>query len=231
MENRNLPVPAEGVDRLILLVRGRKVILDMDIATLYGVETRIVNQAVRRNIDRFPEDFMFQLTWEETELLNNNKDMGSRSQFVILNRGRNIKYRPFAFTEEGVAMLSSVLKSPRAVSVNIEIMRAFVRLRQLLSTHSDLARKLAALEKKYDSQFKIVFDAIREMMTPHPGTPLCDNSNSLGVYVSDEYWYEKDDWKTAAVAGTKDIPLNRIYELQKYAYSRFTENLFKENDK
>jgi len=165
MENQNLPVPAEGVDRLILLVRGRKVILDMDIATLYGVETRIVNQAVRRNIDRFPEDFMFQLTWEETELLNDNRDIGSRSQFVILNRGRNIKYRPFAFTEEGVAMLSSVLNSERAVLVNVEIMRAFVRLRQMLSSHADLARKLAALEKKYDSQFKIVFDAIRELMT------------------------------------------------------------------
>jgi len=166
MENDKLPVSAEGIDGLILIIRGRKVILAMDIATLYGVETRIVNQAVRRNVDRFPEDFMFQLTWEETEILNDNKEIGSRSQFVILNRGRNIKYRPFAFTEEGVAMLSSVLKSPRAVCVNIEIMRAFVRLRQLLSTHSDLARKLAAIEKKYDHQFKVVFDAIREMMNP-----------------------------------------------------------------
>lgn len=166
MEDQNLPVPTEGVDKLILLIRGRKVILDMDIATLYGVETRIVNQAVRRNIDRFPEDFMFQLTWDETELLNDNKCIGSRSQIVILNKGRNIKYRPLAFTEEGVAMLSSVLKSTQAVHVNIEIMRAFVRLRQILSTHSDLARKLAALEKRYDAQFKVVFDAIRELMAP-----------------------------------------------------------------
>jgi len=105
MENQNLPVTADGVEKLILFIRGRKVILDFDIATLYEVETRIVNQAVRRNIDRFPEDFMFQLTWEETELLNDNKVIGSRSQFVILNKGRNIKYRPYAFTEEGVAML------------------------------------------------------------------------------------------------------------------------------
>jgi ORF6N domain len=127
------------------------------------------SQAVKRNRNRFPDDFLFQLTWEEAG--------GLRSQFVTLNesaaeteqrseRGRHLKYRPYAFTEQGVAMLSSVLRSPRAVLVNVEIMRAFVRLRQILATHADLARKLDALEQKYDAQFKVVFDAIRQLMAP-----------------------------------------------------------------
>lgn len=151
-------IPIERITRAILLIRGHKVILDKDLAALYGVGTRILNQAVKRNRDRFPDDFMFQLTWEEVE--------NPRSQFVILESGKNIKYLPYAFTEQGVAMLSSVLRSERAVRVNIEIMRAFVQLRQMLSSHADLARKLAALEKKYDAQFKIVFDAIRELTAP-----------------------------------------------------------------
>ncbi len=155
-------IPIERITRAILLIRGQKVILDRDLAALYGVETRILNQAVKRNSARFPEDFMFQLTREKAE--------NPRSQFVILKPGKNVKYLPFAFTEQGVAMLSSVLHSERAVRVNIEIMRAFVQLRQLLSSHADLARKLAALEKKYDAQFKVVFDAIRELMAP-PSAP------------------------------------------------------------
>lgn len=135
-------------------------ILDADLAKLYGVEVRTLNQAVRRNRERFPADFMFQLTVDEAAR--------SRSQSVILNpgRGRNIKYRPYAFTEQGVAMLSSVLKSPRAVRVNIEIMRAFVRMRQMLASNAELLLKLEALEKKYDAQFKVVFQAIRELMEP-----------------------------------------------------------------
>jgi phage regulator Rha-like protein len=134
--------------------------LDADLAEIYGVTTKVLNQAVKRNVARFPVDFMFQLTLEEAERL--------RYQFGTLKagRGQHRKYRPYVFTEQGVAMLSSVLHSERAVRVNIEIMRAFVQLRQLLSTHADLARKLAALEKKYDAQFKIVFDAIRELMAP-----------------------------------------------------------------
>jgi hypothetical protein len=134
--------------------------LDADLAVLYGVEVKVLNQAVKRNIERFPEDFMFQLTAEEAATL--------RSQTVTLKpgRGRHRKYLPYAFTEQGVAMLSSVLRSRRAVLVNIEIMRAFVRLRQMLASHADLARKLEALEKKYDAQFKVVFDAIRELMAP-----------------------------------------------------------------
>jgi len=155
---RRAAIPIERITRAILLIRGQKVILDRDLAELYGVGTKILNQAVRRNRARFPEDFMFQLTWEEIE--------NPRSQFVTLESGKNIKYLPFAFTEQGVAMLSSVLHSKRAVRVNIEIMRAFVQLRQMLASHADLARKLAALEKKYDAQFKVVFDAIRELTTP-----------------------------------------------------------------
>jgi hypothetical protein len=134
--------------------------LDSDLAELYGVETGALNRAVKRNFARFPGDFMFQLTKDEAERL--------RCQIGTLKvgRGRHRKYRPYAFTEQGVAMLSSVLHSERAVRVNIEIMRAFVQLRQMLSSHADLARKLAALEGKYDAQFKIVFDAIRELMAP-----------------------------------------------------------------
>ena len=144
----------------ILVIRGHKVMLDADLAALYGVETKALNQAVRRNIERFPDDFMFQLTSDETA--------GLRSQTVTLKtgRGQHRKYLPFAFTEQGVAMLSSVLKSPRAIQVNIEIMRAFVRLRQMVTSNADLARKLNALERKYDGQFKIVFAAIRELTEP-----------------------------------------------------------------
>lgn len=149
-------IPLERIDSRIFLVRGQKVLLDRDLAELYGVETRASNQAVRRNQERFPPDFMFALTREE---------IGRISQFVIssdLKFSNNVN----VYTEQGVAMLSSVLRSSRAVQVNIEIMRAFVRLRQLISTNTDLARKLAALEKKYDAQFRVVFDAIRELMTP-----------------------------------------------------------------
>jgi hypothetical protein len=153
-------VSMDRVEAKILFVRGQKVMRDSDLAELYEVETRVLNQAVKRNIERFPADFMFQLTVEEVA--------GLRSQFVTLKtgRGRHRKYQPYAFTEQGVAMLSSVLRSQRAIRVNIEIMRAFVRLRQMLASNAELARKLAALEKKYDAQFKVVFDAIRELMTP-----------------------------------------------------------------
>lgn len=142
----------------ILVLRGHKVMLDADLAALYGVETKALNQAVRRNIERFPDDFMFQLTSDEMENL--------RSQTVTASSWGGRRTRPYAFTEQGVAMLSSVLKSPRAIQVNIEIMRAFVRLRQMVTSHADLARKLNALERKYDGQFKIVFAAIRELTEP-----------------------------------------------------------------
>jgi hypothetical protein len=164
-ENRSL-IPAERIERSILLIRGQKVMLSLDLADLYGVETRSLVQAVKRNIDRFPDDFMFQLTQEEFEILKSQNVISSLKNWGGLRRAI-----PYAFTEQGVAMLSSVLRSPRAVAVNVEIMRAFVRLRQMLSSHVDLARKLDALEKKYDSQFKIVFDAIRRLMEPPPSKP------------------------------------------------------------
>jgi len=133
--------------------------LDADLAALYGVDAKQLKRAVRRNISRFPKDFMFELTKDEHQSL--------RSQFGTLKRGEHSKYLPYAFTEQGVAMLSSVLRSKRAVQVNVEIMRAFVRLREMLASNVALARKLAALEKKYDEQFKVVFDAIRALMTPN----------------------------------------------------------------
>ena len=159
MAEKQSIVPVEHVERSILLIRGQKVMLDTGLAELYGVATRRLNEQVRRNIKRFPGDFMFQLTPEEMESL--------RSQIATSKKGRGgRRYLPFVFTEQGVAMLSSVLNSERAIQVNVEIMRAFVRLREMMSTHKDLARKLEALEKKYDTQFKVVFDAIRQLMTP-----------------------------------------------------------------
>jgi len=149
---------AVRVERRIYLIRGEKVMLDYDLAALYGVETRALKQAVRRNSRRFPKDFMFELTENEMDSLV--------SQNVIPTRGKFGGAAPMAFTEQGVAMLSSVLRSRRAVQVNIAIMRTFVRLREMLLSDADLARKLGALEKKYDAQFKIVFDAIRELMIP-----------------------------------------------------------------
>lgn len=149
-------IPIEIVEQKIYLVRGHKVMLDRDLAELYGVETRVLNQAVRRNINRFPEDFMLSLTREEIMNL---------SQIVISS---GIKHAPsvFAFTEQGVAMLSTVLRSERAIEVNISIMRAFVKLREMISSNKELSRRLGDLEKKYDKQFKLVFDAIRQLMTP-----------------------------------------------------------------
>ena len=155
-------VPTERIEKLILLIRGHKVILDADLADLYGVETRALTQAVKRNLSRFPADFMFQLSDEEAKLL--------RSQIVISKKRRGgRRYLPYAFTEQGVAMLSSVLNSERAVEINIEIMRAFVRLREVLLTHKDLARKLDALERKFESHdvhIRSLFEAIRQLMTP-----------------------------------------------------------------
>ena len=150
-------VPMERIRQAISIVRGLKVMLDRDLAVLYGVETRALNQAVKRNRDRFPDDFMFELTREEIRNI---------SQSVICSSAMKHAKNVYAFTEHGVAMLSSVLNSPRAIQVNIAIMRAFVQLRALLSTHADLASKLEELEKKYDAQFRVVFDAIRQLMTP-----------------------------------------------------------------
>ncbi len=160
MAGRKALIPAERIEQAILLIRGHKVLLDSDLALLYEVTIKSLNEQVRRNNKRFPADFMIRLTHEENNSL--------RSHFATLTRGRgqHRKYLPYAFTEQGIAMLSSVLNSDRAVQVNIEIMRTFVRLRQILATHEGLARKLNALEKKYDAQFRVVFDAIRQLMAP-----------------------------------------------------------------
>jgi hypothetical protein len=147
----------DGIETKIVLLRGQKVMLDFDLAELYGVPTKALKRAVRRNRGRFPEDFCFELTFMEQENLRYH---------VGTSRWGGRRYSPYAFTEEGVAMLSSVLRSKRALSVNIEIMRAFVRLREILAAHKDLARKLDELEKKYDEQFRVVFDVIRQLMRP-----------------------------------------------------------------
>ena len=162
----DIVVSSDQITRAIMLIRGQKVMLDEDLADLYEVETKALNRAVKRNLDRFPEDFMFQLTAKEFADLRFQSGTSSLRSQIGTSRWGGRRYLPFAFTEQGVAMLSSVLRSRRAVLVNIEIMRTFVRLRRLLASHADLARKLDALEKKYDAQFKVVFDAIRELMTP-----------------------------------------------------------------
>jgi hypothetical protein len=154
-------VPIERIESRILLIRGQKVMLDKDLARLYEVPTKVLNQAVKRNCGRFPEDFVFHLTWDEVTFL--------RSQFVTLKpdlskQGKHIKYLPLAFTEYGVAMLSSVLKSERAIQVNIAIMRTFGKLRQILSTHKNLREKIEKMERKYDKQFAVVFEAIKRMI-------------------------------------------------------------------
>ena len=145
------------VERSIRIIRGDKVILDEDLAELYGVEVKRLNEQVRRNLNRFPIDFMFQMTKQEF------KDL--KSQFATSNQWGGRRTPPYAFSEQGMAMLSSVLHSTRAVQVNIEIMRTFVRLRRILASHADLAERLELLEQKYDSQFRAVFDAIRQLMT------------------------------------------------------------------
>lgn len=166
-------VAVERIQQTILVIRGKKVMLDRDLASLYGIPTKALKQAVRRNPDRFPDDFMFVLDAEEFRRW--------RSQTVTSKEDRKgLRYAPMAFTEQGVAMLSSVLNSPRAVQVNIAIMRTFVRLRQIMATHEELARKIEELEKKYDSQFAIVFEAIRELIDkPEP------NRKQIGFHTAD----------------------------------------------
>jgi ORF6N domain len=165
MNNKTSLIQPELIEQVILLIRGQRVMLDRDLAALYDVTTGNLNKAVQRNLERFPPDFMFQLTTDEAEAL--------RFQFGSLKRGQHFKYLPQVFTQEGVAMLSSVLRSPRAVQVNIAIMRVFVRLRGTLALHKELAHKLAELERKiegHDTSIRTLFDAIRELAAP-PATP------------------------------------------------------------
>ena len=164
MPKSKASVPIEGITRAILILRGQRVLLDAELASLYGVTTKALNQAVKRNAERFPEDFMFRLTQAETETLN-------RSQIVTgSQKHRDPRFPPYAFTEHGALMLANVLNSERAAQTSVQVVRVFVRLRQMLSSNAELARKLESLEKKYDAQFKVVFDAIRQLMSP-PARP------------------------------------------------------------
>jgi len=161
-------IPLEVVAQKILVLRGRRVMLDRDLADLFGVETRVLNQAVKRNSDRFPEDFMFQLGMEEARTV-----YLSRSQTVTLKRGGNIKYRPHVFTEHGAVMLGNVLQSPVAVRASIQVVRAFVHLRQILATHEDLARKIEALEHKigkHDADLEAILEVLQDLLEPPPST-------------------------------------------------------------
>jgi hypothetical protein len=151
-------IPSDVIESTIFIIRGQRVMLSTHLADLYDAEPRVLVQAVKRNIERFPEDFMFQLSEEEFENL--------KSQFVISSWGGMRRATPYAFTEQGVAMLSSVLRSTRAVQVNIEIMRTFVSIRRIIAASDEISRKLDDLEKKYDQQFSVVFEAIRQLMIP-----------------------------------------------------------------
>ena len=164
-----IALPAKEIQQCILFIRNEKAMLDAHLAILYGVQTKVLIQAIKRNIDRFPSDFMFQLTQDEFQDL--------RSQNVTSNWGGR-RYLPYVFTEQGVAMLSSVLHSKQAVQVNIEIMRAFVRLRQMTESHKELRQKLQSLEKKYDKQFKVVFEAIHQLMMP----PVPSTKRPIGFH-------------------------------------------------
>jgi len=185
----NQLIPIERVEKLILLLRGEKVLLGQQLSELYGVPVKVLIQAVKRNRSRFPEDFMFQLSRDEfdhlkSQFVTSNAGDCLRSQFVTLKRGQHPKYLPYAFTEQGVAMLSSVLRSERAVQVNVAIMRAFVSLRRMLASNATLARRLAELEQRlegHDQAIKSLFDAIRELAAP-PAKPR----REIGFHVKED---------------------------------------------
>ena len=160
MSNNTSLIPMERIERAILLIRHEKVMLDLDLAAIYGVTTKRLNEQVKRNLMRFPADFMFQLTEAEKSEVVANCDHLARLKFS--------PHLPYAFTEHGALMLANVLSSERAAQTSVQVVRAFVRLRQLLSSNAELSRKLESLEKKYDTQFRVVFDAIRKLMTPEP---------------------------------------------------------------
>ena len=196
MKRDSAAASVERIEQLIYLIRGQRIMIDFDLARIYRVPTKVLNQAVKRNAERFPEDFMFRLSAEDLEEIGSQiSPIGNRTKAVTgssktarltsqivtsMNRSqivtgsqkhRNPRYLPYAFTEQGVAMLSSVLRSARAVEVNIAIMRTFVQLRRLMDSNRDLARKIEALEEKYDEQFAVVFEAIKQLITPRPEPP------------------------------------------------------------
>ena len=164
-------VPIERIEHSIITIRGKKVMLDDHLAEIYGVTTKRLNEQVKRNFERFPEDFMFQLTSQEVVLL--------RTHFAASKGWGGRRHLPYVFTEHGAVMLASVLSSPIAIEASVQVVRTFVKLRQLLASHSDIARKIEALEKKYDSQFAVVFKAIRELMEP----PEKGRKNKIGFAV------------------------------------------------
>ena len=188
--NKTALLPTERIEQSILLIRRQKVILDRDLAGMYGVATKNLNKAVKRNIERFPDDFMFQLTKGEADLL--------RFQSGTLKRGQHQKYLPYAFTEQGVAMLSSVLRSKQAIHVNVAIMRAFVRLRETLALHKELAIKLAELEQKiegHDTAIRSLFEAIRQLMAP----PEPRSKPQIGFHVQEDFVSYRVKRKTSLV--------------------------------
>jgi hypothetical protein len=168
-------IPLESIEKRIFLIRGQKIILDADLAHLYGVTTKRLNEQVKRNRDRFPEDFMFRLSLEEGKLIPS-----LRSQIATLKRGRHRKYAPYAFTEHGTVMVANVLNSAIAVHASIQVVRAFVRFREIMATHKDMVQKLKQMEKKYDRKFRVVFDAIRELMVP----PISSAGRQIGFISS-----------------------------------------------
>lgn len=169
IKNQKIIIPDERIERKIFLMRGKKVMFDSDLAVLYGVSTGRLNEQVKRNLKRFPSDFMFRLSEEEANIWSLQF---SRSQFAILKRGQNIKYLPYVFTEQGVAMLSGVLNSDRAIQVNIQIMRTFTKLREMIAGNRELRIKIEQLEKNYDKKFKIVFDALRQLLDDGKNEPV-----------------------------------------------------------
>jgi hypothetical protein len=177
-------IPQEQIEQVIYSIRGQRVMLDKDLAVIYGVKTKILNQAVRRNLDRFPSDFMFQLTYEEARSLRSQIVTLENIQVIRSRKGRYSKYLPYAFTEHGVAMLSSVLRSREAIHINIAIMRVFSRLRETLALHKDIAVKLRELEQKiagHDESIQALFGAIRQLMAP-PGKP----KRQIGFHVREK---------------------------------------------
>lgn len=168
---------AEDVAAHIFIVRGRRVMVDSDLAMVYGVRPKRLNEQVKRNRARFPDDFMFQLTLEEARVLRS-----SRSQIATLNRGQNLKYAPYAFTEHGAVMLAAVLNSPVAIAASIQVVRAFVQLRAMVAVHDELGQKLEALERRFDHQFRVVFEAIRQLMQP----PAKPGASRIGFRAVDE---------------------------------------------
>lgn len=168
-KDQSIVAVSELIENKIFFIRGKKVMSDKDLAGLYGVETKVFNQAIKRNMERFPEEFMFQLNKREVEIW---QSLSLRSQLVTLKRGQHIKYAPYVFTEYGVAMLSSVLNSKRAIQVNIQIIKTFIRLKEMIATNRELRIKIEKLEKKYDKNFKIVFDTLKKLFKEKENNPM-----------------------------------------------------------